>query len=155
MNRKIRRRKVKKVGAVMTINRDAIKHAEVVYLLTANKAEKYRNGRSYIVYVGRTAKGKSRVATSLAFRAAEVLRQRGLTELHAHLLHGSFTKGQGIERDLEAAVLAAFKMHYGEVPRQNKQGKGSKLKWTDEMERCFGFRRLRSILHEHDKNIVG
>lgn len=130
-------------SAALTINRGAIEGAQLVYLALANRRIRYRYGRSYIVYIGTTKAGASRIAASAAAKASEMLALRGVYELTFHVVTCRGRKRVKTWKKLERALLLTFREMYGEVPRCNKQGRG--IRWMDEPT-YFSGSRLRDII---------
>lgn len=120
---------------VMTISRAILKHQKVVYLLVSKKPIKYDNGRSKIAYIGTTSRGIHRVATSVAFRAADTLSGRGLTSLEVYFVTAPAKRNVRTWRLLERALLAQFRVDFFEPPKCNSHGKYAK--WTPQLERYF------------------
>lgn len=102
---------------------------KMVYILLANKAYKYKNGRSRIVYIGTTAQGAGRPAASAVNKAAEAFGTlRGVKRLEAHIVTCSRRKALQSWLYLESALLHTFRKEYFELPKYNKQkGRPSEL----------------------------
>ena len=62
----------------METRRVALGHKKLAYVILADKKLQYKKGRSKIAYIGTTRKGIARIATSVAYRAQQVLRLRGV-----------------------------------------------------------------------------
>ena len=150
MNKKSRSSKSRlrlSTGAVMTLRRGALAADRLVYLLAANKAVRYKNGRSKIVYIGTTKRGVRRVAGSVAYRAETLFQRPGFKEVDAHILTYRGKPGvRNMWSKLERAVLIMFKRQYGDIPTLNTQGGNL---WPRDEFRYFsqGFllKRLRSF----------
>lgn len=121
---------------VMAIHRRILKKDRVVYFLVAPMPQEYAGGRSRIVYIGTTKKGARRIASSAAYRAQELLEQRGFRKFYVFVMS---CKGRpGLKKTwihLERACLAEFRSQYHEPPRCNTQGK--KLRFTKKLKKLF------------------
>jgi hypothetical protein len=120
---------------VMVVSRKILKHQKVVYLLVSKKPIKYKNGRSRIAYVGTTSKGIHRVATSVAYRAADTLSGRGLSSLEVYLVTCPARRNVRTWLLLENALLARFRTYFFEPPKCNAQGKYAR--WSSLLDRHF------------------
>jgi hypothetical protein len=60
--------------------------SKLVYFIIADKRLDYQTGRSRIAYIGTTENGSSRVASSAAHRAEEILSWRGVYSLHTRII---------------------------------------------------------------------
>ena len=115
-------------GEVLTIWRPALARQKLVYILVADKSQKYRYGRSRIVYIGTTEKGASRIASSAAFRGEQAfINLRGVKEIQAHVIGCRPRQGVEIWKKLEIAAILAFRQEYGDIPKLNKIGKRRKI----------------------------
>jgi hypothetical protein len=110
----------------MSVKRDALKNDQLVYVLLANKQQKYPLGRSRIVYIGRTMNGLARMAGSTAYRAIDVLHElRGVDEIEVRWFSAQPKPGvRDAWKKLERAFLLVFREEFGEVPKCNVHGKG-------------------------------
>lgn len=133
--------------AMMVHRRILAKH-RVVYLLAAPRPLKYRDGKSRIVYIGTTGKGVDRIAKSVAYRAQNVLRRRGLRELDVHIVSCGARPGMRSWEYLEDALLAAFRGLYHQLPNQNRQGK--RLRWGEKLDRLFRRRAVERVLRHFE-----
>jgi hypothetical protein len=133
---------------VLAVHKRVLKKDRVVYFLVAPKAQKYAEGRSRIVYIGTTKKGARRIASSAAFRAQELLEQRGFRKLHVHVVSCGPRSGMKSWEFLEKACLAEFRSHYRQLPKCNKQG--LKLRWNKKFRRLFRRERINKILMHFD-----
>jgi hypothetical protein len=120
---------------VMIVNRKILKHQKVVYLLVSKRPIKYENGRSRIAYIGTTSKGIHRVATSVAYRAADTLSGRGLSSLEVYFVTCAAQRKVRTWLLLEHALLARFRTYFFEPPKCNAQGKYAR--WTPILDRHF------------------
>jgi len=128
----------------MTVQRAIIKKKKFVYLLVGPVPTKYRDGKSRIVYIGMTRKGTSRIASSVANRAEEILETRGFRKMDVHVVSCGKTPGLKSWQYLEKALLAEFRGYYQELPRFNKQGK--KLRWNRKLSSMFKRSAIETIL---------
>jgi hypothetical protein len=129
----MRRLKVSlKNESILRASRVAIGNQRLVYLLVANRQIRYSRGRSKVVYVGTTKKGLSRVASSVASRADDILWNHGIREFHARIVTCRPRQKVKTWLKLERAFLVRFKELFGEVPMCNT--KGSKMKPRDVFE---------------------
>jgi hypothetical protein len=128
----------------MTVRRDIIKKSKIVYLLVGPVPTKYRDGKSRIVYIGMTRKGTSRIASSVAHRAEEILETKGFRKMEVHVVSCGKKTGLKSWQYLEKALLAAFRGYYQELPHYNKQGK--KLRWTRKLNSLFRRSAIEDIL---------
>ena len=107
-----------------SVNRIGIGQSKLVYFIIADKKIDYDEGRSRIAYIGTTKNGGSRVASSAAYRAEEVLRRRGIYQIHTRIITCRPRQRVKTWRKLESACLLAFRERFGEVPLCNVHGKG-------------------------------
>jgi predicted GIY-YIG superfamily endonuclease len=135
-------------NAAITINRHAVKAEKLVYLAQANKSFTYPHGKSRIVYIGTTKDGASRIASSAAAKAADLLKLHGVTRLDFHVVTCASRQKVKTWRKLESGLILAFKHRYGEVPKCNIQGKNKA--WGDELE-YFTRDRLEKVLEKYSK----
>lgn len=117
---------------VLTIGRAALKADRLVYIIKSNKRQKYRFGRSRILYIGTTEVGAYRVAHSAVDKAYKFLRQYATKELQLYIVTCTRIPGVPTWEKLERALILQFRSIYGDVPRGNKTG--MKMKWRDERE---------------------
>jgi hypothetical protein len=72
--------------SLLTVTRSPQWINNMVYVLTANKYFKYRNGRSRIVYIGTTKKGAGRPAASAVNKASQAFGVlRGVKSIEVHI----------------------------------------------------------------------
>jgi hypothetical protein len=114
---------------LLTVTRSKHWTRKMVYLLLANKAYKYKNGRSRIVYIGTTAQGAGRPATSAVDKASEAFANlHGVKTIEVHIVTCSRRKATQSWKELESALLYTFRNLYFELPTYNKQrGRESKF----------------------------
>jgi hypothetical protein len=106
----------------LAINRPSIKKEKYVYIAIANKFINYPHGRSKIVYIGQTAKGKLRLATSAAERAF-LLTKHGIKSLTYYIVIPKGHQHTKSWKLLETALLAEFLYQWGDKPLACTQGK--------------------------------
>ncbi len=128
----------------MTVYRRALKHRKLVYVLAARKPLKYQDGRSRILYIGTTKKGISRIASSVAHRSKQILKQRGVREMDVHIVSCEARPGLKSWGLLERALVAQFRSRYFEVPLCNTQLKNKRS--SEHLDGLFKPRALRKIL---------
>lgn len=116
--------------AALIINRVAFRDKKLVYVARANKKLSYRLGRSRIVYFGTTKKGVRRIASSAAWKGADVLFEYGVK--HLELIVVICGKTQGVEtwKKLERALIIRFRERFGDPPKANNTG--FNMRWRDE-----------------------
>lgn len=114
----------------LTISRVAFRDKKLVYVARANKKFRYPWGRSRIVYFGTTKRGARRIASSAAWKGADVLFEHGVK--HLELIVVICRKTQGIEtwRKLERALIIRFREKLGAPPKANNTGHN--MRWGDE-----------------------
>lgn len=120
---------------VMTIHRRILRYDRMVYLLVSKRGIHYSNGRSGIAYIGTTSEGIDRVATSVAFRAADVLSGRGVSSFDVYIVTCPPKKKVRTWLLLERALLAQFLADFHELPSGNTNGKHAR--WTPVLDRLF------------------
>jgi len=118
--KKSRKRKLKTKLAIH-LHRVDYGRDRVVYLLTVNKPYRYTYGRSRIVYIGTSKNGASRVAQSAVYKGKPFLEEFGINSLSAFVI--TVPGKQNVKRwkQMESALLLAFRREFGEKPRANKQ----------------------------------
>ena len=94
----------------------------MVYILTAKKPQKYKNGRSRIIYIGTTGKGTQRPATSAVDKASEAFGElRGVREIEVYIVTSGTRQAVRTWEHLESSLLAIFLGRYLELPTYNKK----------------------------------
>jgi hypothetical protein len=95
----------------------------LVYILVANKTFKYQSGRrSHILYIGTTARGARRPATSAVSKAMAIFGEvRGVKQIGVYLLNSESRPNVKTWQKLESALLALFYNRYHELPIENKR----------------------------------
>jgi len=129
--------------AALIINRVAFRDKKLVYVARANKKFHYPWGRSRIVYFGTTKKGARRIASSAAWKGADVLFNHGVK--HLELIVVVCGKTQGVEtwKKLERALIIRFREKLGAPPKANATGHN--MRWRDERN-YFSDRKLDKII---------
>src|SRR5579872_5008522 len=93
---------------------------KMVYVLLANKAYKYKNGRSRIIYIGTTGQGAGRPAASAVDKASEAFfNLHGVKKIDVHIVTCSARKAMRTWLHLESALLHTFRNLYFELPTYN------------------------------------
>ena len=133
---------------VMTVHRRILKKKTLVYLLVGRTAIRYADGRSRVVYIGTTSKGASRIAKSAAFRAEQILAQRGFRNMDVYVVTCPPVGGLKSWIQLEKALLAAFRGLYHEKPLCNQ--KGNRYRWNKKLSKHFSRDGLENILLRFD-----
>ena len=134
-----------KQKVLLQVNRVRIGQNKLVYVLVADRKLKYPWGRTCVVYVGTTKKGLSRVASSAAYRAEEILSQYGVCTCSARIITCKRRPNVQTWRKLERAMLLSFREMYGAVPKCNSQG--TRIAERDEFD-YFTRSRIRQILRD-------
>lgn len=129
----------------MTLTRVAVGADRLVYVLVADKRIEYELGKSRVVYIGTTRKGASRLASSAAERADEILGMHGVRSFRVRVLTCRSRQRVRTWHKLERALLLAFREKYGEVPFCNSHGVNMEI--TDEF-RYFARLRIEDLLDE-------
>jgi hypothetical protein len=130
----------------VSISRSALSAEKLVYLAVANKAIKYHNDKSRIVYIGTTASGADRIAASAARKARELLENHGIIQLDFYVVTCKRRQKVKTWKKLESGLILTFRAQYGDPPISNTQGK--RQKWSDELD-YFSYSRLESILNHY------
>jgi hypothetical protein len=105
---------------VLVVDRSAIKSKHLVYLLVADKPQRYPWKKSPILYVGTTANGVARIAGSAAHRAEDIFAQYGTRRFVVRVVTCERRAGMPTWKVLEKDLLRRFKAHHGEVPLLNE-----------------------------------
>ncbi|HIF39877.1 MAG TPA: hypothetical protein EYQ74_02100 [Planctomycetes bacterium] len=130
----------------ITASRVGLGKEKLVYVLVADKRLRYAEGKSRIAYIGTTQNGTSRIASSVAARAPEILAIRGVRSFEARVLTCTPRRNVKTWRVLERALLLAFREEFGEIPWCNLQGK--RIRERDEFERYFRRARISGLIHD-------
>lgn len=116
--------------AALIINRVAFRDQKLVYVARANKKFPYPWGRSRIVYFGTTKKGVRRIASSAAWKGADVLFAYGVKQLELIVVICGKTQGVETWKKLERALIIRFRERFGAPPEANNTGHN--MRWRDE-----------------------
>lgn len=130
----------------LIITRSAVTADRLVYIAVANKKLKYPHGTSCIAYIGTTEAGASRIASSAAYRATQLLAIHGVSKLSFFVITCTARQSVKTWRKLEVGLILTFKHAYGEPPKCNKKGRNQK--WKDERE-YFTRNRLESVIEKY------
>ncbi len=129
----------------MRVNRVSIGKKKLVYVLLAQKQQKYSyHERSRVAYIGTTKKGIDRIATSVAVRA-DAMFGRGVKEFTVRILTCAARPNVKTWEKLERALLLVFRQKYGKLPLCNTRGKN--MREHDEFD-YFKRERLETLLDE-------
>ncbi len=128
---------------VMTVVRRAVKARRLVYVICTPRPQKYPLGRSRVIYIGTTQVGIHRLASSMATKAADVLRERGVRFLDVFAVTCPPRPGLDSWKRLERDLLVTFNILYGRVPKSNTSGKNFT---PDKLSKIFPYRRLVKVL---------
>lgn len=134
-----------KRSAALQADRTLLAGPKLAYVLVADKKLKYPSGRSRIVYIGTTKKGRGRVAQSAATRADHILGLHGVFRFDARVVTCTARQHVKTWHKLEMALLLAFRELFGAVPVCNDKGKAKKA--TDHFN-YFSKSRLKTILED-------
>ncbi len=139
-----------KATPVLEVHRASQGNQKLVYVLLANKTLRYEHGtRSRVAYIGTTKNGLSRIASSAAVKAEQILSLHGVRTIEARIVMCAPRAGVKTWVKLERALLLLFRERHGRVPKFNTQGK--KLRLRDELT-CFSRSRLATILDALEKS---
>ncbi len=128
----------------MTATRVSVGNQKLVYVLVADHRIRYESGRSRIAYIGTTQNGASRIASSIAARAPDILAIHGVRSFTARIVTCQPRQNVKTWRVLERALLLAFRAQFGEVPACNTQGK--RMRERDEFDWFFKRTRIDDII---------
>ncbi len=107
--------------ALLTITRSRQWTNKMVYILAADKPQKYKNGRSHILYIGTTKTGAGRPAASAVNKASEAFyKLHGVKTIHVHIVTCAPRKALQTWKHLESALLDVFRNRYFQLPKYNK-----------------------------------
>ena len=116
----------------------------MVYILAANKPQKYRNGRSHILYIGTTKTGADRPAASAVNKASDAFyRLHGVKTIDVHIVTCAPRRAMQTWRQLESALLDVFWNRYFQLPKYNKVRPAAK-------EGLFSTRALTKVIGRFD-----
>jgi hypothetical protein len=115
---------------LLTLTRSRRSSNRMVYILAANKHQRYRDkysktvGRSKIIYIGTTKRGAGRPAASAVNKASEVFYKKkhlhGVKTIEVHIVTCATQNVHNTWKKLEAALLDAFRQRYFQLPKYNK-----------------------------------
>ena|SRR5579862_5269907 len=129
----------------MTVFRTRYWARRMVYVLRADKPQKYESGRSRIVYIGETRKGTKRPAASAAGKSLKAFAKlRGVKRIEVYPLTFRGKQHVRLWEVLERDLLSMFKKIHGGIPCYNRQGQGKKFV-TDKI-RYFSAKRLEGVI---------
>jgi hypothetical protein len=106
----------------MSVRRTDLRSDRLVYVIVAQRPQRYPYKSSCIVYIGTTKKGLGRIAASAAQRADQVLRLHGVREFQVRVITCQARQGVKTWQKLERALLLRFREKHGDVPVCNRQG---------------------------------
>ena len=135
-----------KRDSAMSVTSVAIGSNKLVYVLVCDKKLKYPQGKSRIAYIGTTKNGLSRIASSVAWRANEILAIHGVRGFCARIITCQPRQRVKTWRKMERALLLKFREMFGEPPHCNTQGKN--MRETDEFNKYFTPDRIQKIIEE-------
>lgn len=118
----------------------------LVYLLIADRRLRYATGKSRIAYIGTTKNGASRIASSVAARAPDILAIRGVRSFEARVVTCKPRQNVKTWHVLERAFLLEFRDLFGEVPWCNSHG--TNIRERQEFSKYFSRSRVRGILED-------
>jgi len=128
---------------VMSVRRTDLRSDRLVYVIVAQRPQRYRYKSSRIVYIGTTKKGLRRIAVSAAHRADQVLQLRGVREFEVRVVTCQARQNVKTWQKLERALLLRFREKHGDVPMCNQQG--TRMQERDEFA-YFRRERLDAVL---------
>jgi hypothetical protein len=113
--------------ALLTLTRSHRWTNRMVYILAANKHQRYKDkdsktvGRSRIIYIGTTKRGAGRPAASAVNKASEVFYHlRGVRTIDVHTVTCHANNQKHAWKKLEAALIDTFRRRYFQLPKYNK-----------------------------------
>jgi len=108
---------------LLTIERSKKIGTKMVYILAADRAQSYKNGRSFVVYIGTTGKGAKRPAASAVDKASQAFGVlHGVKTIRVHTVTCNSRKAMKTWLHLESALLSTFRNLYFELPTYNRKG---------------------------------
>src|SRR5690242_10714880 len=112
-------------NAAMSVLNTRYWRGRMVYVLRADKTQKYEKGRSRIVYIGETRKGMKRPAASAASKSLRAFRAlRGVKRIDVFPVAFKGKRHVAMWEVLERDLLSMFQQMHGGIPFYNRQGKG-------------------------------
>ena len=136
----------KKQKSLLRISRRKLNESQMVYIACADRAIKYKNGRSRILYIGTTKDGIHRVAKSAADHAKEFFSIHGVKKVYIYPITVSRRRNLRTWKLLEVALLMMFKTIFEQVPFCNMHGKN--YKWGV-MREHFNIHQLEQVINAH------
>jgi len=130
----------------LTVARRAVRKSKVVYIICTPRPQKYKHGRSRIIYIGTTERGVRRAASSAAHKAIDFLERWGVKWLDVYLVTCPPRPGVRSWARLERDLLITFKLEYGTVPEGNTSGKNL---GPYRLSGLFNYRRLCAVLDKY------
>lgn len=117
----------------------------MVYILSADKPQKYPSGRrSRIIYIGTTGKSSRRPATSAVDKASDAFNELwGVKRIEVHIATCKGRRRMKTWEHLESALLATFRDLHFDLPLYN-QKKGS-VKFSEDV-RLFRATALKALI---------
>lgn len=147
----VRRARVSLVRSpTIRVSCDGMEHKQLVYAMVADRKQRYPEGRSRVVYIGRTEKGIARLSSSAAERAEDILALRGVSKFWLHVISSPRRQRVQMRKELERALIKQFKLMYGAVPVLNTQGKNFDVSDVDSIVEFTRFSQngLETVLEE-------
>ena len=133
------------VNPAMTVFRSRYWARRMVYVLRADKSQKYENGRSRIVYIGETRKGTRRPAASAASKSLMAFAKlRGVRRIEVYPITFRGKRHVRLWEILERDMLSVFKRMFGGIPCYNRQGHGKEF--VVDKIRFFSPKRLQNVI---------
>lgn len=130
--------------SLLTVTRSPQWNNKMVYILAANKYQRYANGRSRIIYIGTTKRGAGRPAASAVNKASQVFgKLHGVKTIEVHLATCRPRRAMQTWKYLESSLLDIFRKRYFELPKYNKNRPKSK-------DGLFRDKALADIINEFD-----
>ncbi len=115
-------------NAAMSVFNSRYWSRRMVYILRADKPQRYGRKRSRIVYIGETRKGTRRPASSAASKSLKAFgKLRGVRRIDVHPITFRGKQHVRMWEVLERGLLSTFKEIYGDIPCYNRQGRGKKF----------------------------
>ena len=129
----------------MTIFNSRYWASRMVYVLRADKPQKYELGRSRIVYIGETRRGTKRPASSAAGKSLMAFgKLRGVKRIEVYPITFRRKKRVRMWEELERDMLSTFGKLFGGIPCYNRQGTGKKF--VVDRIRFFSPKRLQNVI---------
>ncbi len=133
----------------MRVNRSSLWSKKMVYVVLADRAIPYANGRSRVIYIGTTKKGESRPASNAASKSLSAFDElRGVKSTEVNLLVSQKRRNVETWAKLESALLVVFRALYGVLPRFNKRLE--EFRRLEQVEKYFHSKRLIRVLRNFE-----